>query len=191
MYKLCKSEQSAARQRELEQGLLEMMQAIPFDQNSITDFCLKMQIPRKAFYRYFTDKEGALYALIDHTIMEYEPFTARQTVERRSLISDLEQFFCFWKEQKFFLDGLSRSGLTQVLINRILEQAIESGVFSASFMSNEPEELRSAVMRFTLYGMLAMMLKWHQNGFSTPASEQAKVMARLLTKPLFQINEIS
>ena len=191
MYKLCKLEQSAARQRELEQGLLEMMQTTPFEQISVTDFCTKMQIPRKAFYRYFTDKEGALYALIDHTFMEYGRFTAKESLERHSLLGDLEQFFCFWKEQKFLLDGLSRSNLTDVLVDRIVEQTMESGVISTFFMSNEPEKLRSAVMRFALYGMLAMMLKWYQNGFSTPASEQAKVMARLLTKPLFQINEIS
>ena len=72
MYKACKTEQSAARQRELEQGLLAAMISHPFDEISISDLCTQIGIPRKSFYRYFSSKEGALHALLDHTLMEME-----------------------------------------------------------------------------------------------------------------------
>ena len=65
MYKLCKSEQSAARQRWLEQGLLQEMLLRRYEDISISDLCARLQIPRKSFYRYFTNKDGALFALID------------------------------------------------------------------------------------------------------------------------------
>ena len=185
MYKLCKTEQSAERQRALERGLLEMMQTVPFDQISVTDLCEQMQIPRKAFYRYFTDKEGALYALIDHTLMEYELFTTGQKSKRRTLTGDIEQFFLYWKEQKPLLDALSRSGITQVLVDRTVEQTMASGIISARFIHHESENLRHHVIRFALNGMLAMMLRWHQNGFETPAAELAAIMVNLLTQPLF------
>ena len=74
MYKLCKTEQSAARQRQLEQGLLQAMQTQRYEDISISDLCDRMGIPRKSFYRYFSGKEGALAALIDHTLMEFEQF---------------------------------------------------------------------------------------------------------------------
>ena len=72
MYKLCKTEQSAARQRQLEQGLLQIMQTQQYEDISISDLCDRLGIPRKSFYRYFSSKDGALMALIDHTLMEFE-----------------------------------------------------------------------------------------------------------------------
>ena len=75
MYKLCKTEQSANRQRQLEQGLLSMMAETQYDQISVSDLCTYLQVPRKSFYRYFTSKDGALHALVDHTLMEYESIT--------------------------------------------------------------------------------------------------------------------
>ena len=53
MYKLCKTEQSAMRQRQLEQGLLQLMQTKRYEEISISDLCQRMGMPRKTFYRYF------------------------------------------------------------------------------------------------------------------------------------------
>ena len=39
MYKLCKTEQSAARQRELEEGLLKAMQNTRYEDISVSDLC--------------------------------------------------------------------------------------------------------------------------------------------------------
>ena len=51
MYKLCKTEQSAQRQRELEYGLLDAMLVKNYEDISISDLCDHLQIPRKSFYR--------------------------------------------------------------------------------------------------------------------------------------------
>ena len=51
MYKLCKTEQSARRQRELEEGLLSAMKLWRYDEITISDLCEQMEIPRKAIYR--------------------------------------------------------------------------------------------------------------------------------------------
>ena len=64
MYKLCKTEETVKRQREIELGLFSMLKTVRFDNLSITELCEKIQIPRKAFYRYFDSKEDALCALI-------------------------------------------------------------------------------------------------------------------------------
>ena len=74
MYKLCKTERSANRQRQLEEGLLTAMETTRYDDISVSDLCEQMDIPRKSFYRYFDSKDGALQALIDHTLMEFELF---------------------------------------------------------------------------------------------------------------------
>ena len=61
MYKQCRTEQSAVRQRQLEQGLMEAMMKKKYEEISVTDLCVELGIPRKAFYRYFSDKDGALH----------------------------------------------------------------------------------------------------------------------------------
>lgn len=71
MYKYCKTEQSVQRQRELEKGLLDMMKYKQFEEISVSDLCDRLHIPRKSFYRYFSSKEGALHALLDHTLLEF------------------------------------------------------------------------------------------------------------------------
>ena len=78
MYKLCKTEQSATRQKMLELGLLNCMLTRHYEEISVSDLCTAMDIPRKSFYRYFSGKDGALHALIDHTLMGYEGFLYRK-----------------------------------------------------------------------------------------------------------------
>ena len=124
MYKLCKTEQSANRQRGLEQGLLQAMQIKHFDEISVSDLCAQLDVPRKAFYRYFDSKEGALHALLDHTLMAYESFPLIYSEgEKRTLVRELEQFFLFWIRQKSLLDALQRSSLSGVLIERAIAAA--------------------------------------------------------------------
>ena len=74
MYKQCRTEQSSNRQRILEQGLLDAMIQQHYDSISVSDLCSRMGIPRKSFYRYFSGKEGALHALIDHALLDYENY---------------------------------------------------------------------------------------------------------------------
>ena len=125
MYKLCKTEQSAQRQRQLEEGLKKVMLTKHFEEISVSDLCDQLQVPRKSFYRYFSSKDGALYGLIDHTMMEYERFAvARQKVTGRTLSNELESFFQFWVEHKDLLDALQKSGLSGVLIERSISHAL-------------------------------------------------------------------
>ncbi|MBO5322929.1 MAG: TetR/AcrR family transcriptional regulator [Oscillospiraceae bacterium] len=191
MYKLCKTEQSAARQRHLELGLLEMMQTVPYDQISITDLCNRLQIPRKAFYRYFTDKEGALYSLIDHTLMQFETFSHPSSAEKRTLVSDLEKFFLFWKSQKLLLDALSRSKISYLLIRRAIQQTVSDGSVYGRFMASDPETIQPRIIQFALWGMLSMVLQWHRDGFTESPKDLANLAARLLTQPLFSPGDLS
>ena len=70
MYKHCNTEESAYRQRQLEQSLLELMEDFPYKAITIGQICDQVGISRKSFYRYFDSKDGCLFALLDHTIMD-------------------------------------------------------------------------------------------------------------------------
>jgi len=186
MYKLCKTEQSAKRQRELEQGLLAAMLIHPYEEISVSDLCDQMNIPRKSFYRYFSSKDGALHALIDHTLLEYEGFsTMDEPVERRTYQSDLERFFRFWKSQKPLLDALSRSNISGTLVIRSIDHAISDVGMPTRFLPQEEKLAREHATMFGVCGLMSMVLNWHQNGFLLSPEQMGTIAVELLTKPIF------
>ena len=186
MYKLCKTEQSARRQRELEKGLLKAMEQHQYEDISISELCEHLCVPRKSFYRYFSSKDGALYALIDHTLMEYESFDRENhTRGRRTLQKDLERFFRFWQHHSSLIAALERSGLSGVLVQRSVDYALAEVVFPGRFLPGESRSTQNHVVMFAVCGLLAMMLQWQKSGYQTPVSELAEISVRLLTQPLF------
>lgn len=186
MYKLCKTEQSANRQRRLEEGLLQAMLTKHFDEISVSELCAQLDVPRKAFYRYFDSKEGALHALIDHTLLAYESFPLVYSEgEKRTLIRELEQFFLFWIRQKALLDALQRSGLSGELIVRSIMQASTEVSVPKRFLKADEHEMQRHVTMFGICGLMSMVLQWHRGGYAEPAHFMAEVAVRLLTRPLF------
>ena len=186
MYKLCKTEQSARRQRQLEEGLLKAMEQHQYEDISISELCEHMGVPRKSFYRYFSSKDGALYALIDHTLMEYESFERENHIRgKRTLQKDLERFFRFWQHHSALISALERSGLAGVLVQRSIDYALAEVVFPGRFLPGESRNIQNHVVMFGVCGLLAMMLQWHKDGYQTPIKELAEIAQRLLTQPLF------
>lgn len=186
MYKLCKTERSAARQRELELGLQFLMQSRRYEDISVSDLCDHLQIPRKAFYRYFSSKDGAFHALLDHTLLEYESFPGSyQSGESRTIEKDLERFFLFWQLHRPLLDAVRRNRLTAVLIQRCIESSMSGTTIPLRFTPNETPEGRRQLLMFSICGLMSMVMDWHYNGYSTSAAQMGRVAARLLNSPLF------
>lgn len=174
MYKICKTEQSASRQRELEMGLLTLMMERAYEDISISDLCQRLAVPRKAFYRYFSCKDGALQALIDHTLMDYTLI-----VEDRL---DLTEFFRFWQKQKPLLDAIQRNHLQNLFISRLVTSAIQEEHITTAEQTHK--------MNFVLCGLMSMVLFWFHTDFSASPQEMARTAKQILTSPLISDNEI-
>ena len=186
MYKLCKTEQSARRQRELEQGLLAAMENHYYEEISVSDLCDQLQIPRKSFYRYFSNKEGALHALIDHSLLEFESFLPDgYDSGNRSSQMDLERFFRFWKEKHLLLDALSRSGISGTLVIRAVDHAMSDVGVPSRFLLQDQQQTRRYATMFGVCGLMSLVLNWHAEGFAVPESEMAAIATELMTRPLF------
>ena len=185
MYKLCKSEQSAARQRWLEQGLLQEMLLRRYEDISISDLCARLQIPRKSFYRYFTNKDGALFALIDHTLMEFKQYPG---MTKNGAVADLEGFFYFWYERRDFLEALMRNRLSGLLVERATSHALHEKLMPA-YLLPQNQTSQELAMTFAVCGLLAMVMQWHQRGYQETAQQIAQVATRLLTNPLIPLTK--
>lgn len=186
MYKLCKTEQSALRQREMERGLLSAMQRQRYEELSVSDLCDQMNIPRKSFYRYFSGKQGALYALIDHTFLEYETFSLTGTGrEPRTHLRELETYFHFWKRQKPLLDALTKNDLQGLLAVRAVNHAVLDLGIPNRILMQDTELSKEFAMTFTVTGLMALILRWYDTDFAMSEEALAAIATELVTKPLF------
>ena len=153
MYKLCKSEQSAARQKWLEQGLLQMMQRRQFEEISVSDLCDQLNIPRKSFYRYFSSKDGALYSLIDHTLADFFQMPLPDKKTRGDAMGDLDLYFAFWYQNRTLLDALQRNSLSGILVERAIALAQRERLMPGYIRAWTPE-LQQLAMSFAVSGSI-------------------------------------
>ncbi len=181
MYKICKSEQSAQRQRELENGLLEVMQAHDYDDISVSDLCDHLQIPRKSFYRYFANKDGAFYALLDHTLE-----ACNHSIDSHITVDGaLTQYFSFWLSQRRLLDALEKSNLSVKLLERSYEFSMKESGFVERLMRRFPGIDKSYVIMFLSTGLLSIVLLWHKDGCQQAPQVMSRTVTMLMSEPIF------
>lgn len=186
MYKQCKTEHSATRQREMENGLLQLMMTQRYEDITVSDLCDFLQIPRKSFYRYFSSKDGALYALLDHTMMDYEGFNAVYSDgDHRTLEKELTQFFLFWLKNRNLLDALEKNNMCGSLVERTMTHISMGEVIPHRFLPDQSIYARKQVTLFCISGMMSIVLTWHKDGFPNTPEQMAQITARLVSQPLF------
>ncbi len=187
MYKLCKTERSAKRQREIEQALFDLMTQQHYEDITVTKLCASIVMPRKAFYRYFDSKDDALLALIEHTMLDYQREYGNNysPIFPRSLRTELAQFFAFWKKRRLLLETLDRNHLTGVLMQCILKFPIQDPSLTEKFLPHDSEWARPHIFGFAISGLSTMMIEWYRNGFETDIDRMATLACRMLTRPLF------
>lgn len=186
MYKLCKTEQSTRRQKEIENCFVNILQTKSYEDITITEICSGMNMPRKAFYRYFDSKDDVLTAVIDHTMSEYNGFSVdRSNESRRSLVLELEEYFAFWKKKRDLIYALDKSGLIGHLIERIVNFPIADRVLVSKFLPNDDERMRERVLRFSFAGLAYTMICWYEEDFKTSTLEMAESACRMMKEPLF------
>ncbi|MBE6535257.1 MAG: TetR/AcrR family transcriptional regulator [Ruminococcaceae bacterium] len=185
MYKLCKTEQSAQRQREIEQALFFALQKKSYQDVTITELCLNLNMPRKTFYRYFDSKDDALYALIEHTMLEYSGFKQKEKEGERTLQKEIGQFFAFWQSKKDFLDTFNRNCMLEKIIEVSVNFPINDIVSLSKFLPEDNEWAQTKIFRFAVCGLVTSMIDWYREGFKTNISDMVNVSCRIISQPMF------
>ncbi len=176
MYKICHTEESSRRQRELEQGLLTAMGRQPYSKIQLTELCRELGIPRKSFYRYFPTKEDCLLALIDHTLAEcndiaLKGWTGSEQLDEQSQL----RFFRYWKAQTPFLDAIRDNDFGHLLLDRT------TAIVDRMKENSAPESFaRDQVEYFVAHGLMSTVLRWHRFGFHSSPEEMAAVFGQML-----------
>ena len=181
MYKDCTSKPAIARQREIEQGLLEYMTHKAYEDITVIELCHKLDIPRKAFYRYFSNKDGALLALIDHTLHDLMTNHLHNKINAVDKIETMEHFFSYWLEKKTLLDVLSANNISGILLQRAINSAPEyEPMLDALSLSNSSIRARRYKVYFIITGIISLVIQWHKNHFDKTPAQMAKLAVELL-----------
>ena len=183
MYKYCKTEQSVQRQRELEKGLQDMMKYKQIEEISVSDLCDRLNIPRKSFYRYFSSKEGALHALLDHTLLEFYDTGSIEGLRGGTPMGDLERFFYFWKKRRNLIDAMLRSNLSGMLVERAVS-LIKQEELMPGYVREWEAMMQNIAMSFVVCGLMSMVIQWHSDDYRIPAEKMAQTAVTMLSRPL-------
>ena len=181
MYKHCNTEESAHRQRQLEQCLLELMADIPYDQITISQICEQIGISRKSFYRYFDSKEGCLHALLDHTIMDGSSYYMSGTDDSGSDLSFFTRIFEYWQNQTLLLNGLEKNGQSLQLLQRTVRYILTEEPNYAQYMGIPQDHVMEHIV-FTVGGLMGLVLTWHHEHYQKTAEQMGMVLYQM-TQP--------
>lgn len=187
MYKHCSTEESARRQRQFENCLLELMQQLPYSQITIGDICDRISLSRKSFYRYFSSKDGCLFALIDHSIMEFaSSYLPDDATEQRDLF---EHYFIYWKKMSPLLDALYQNHLTDFLFERTMLCITEEEHELQNFLQFANQDSSNEFLLFVVCGMTGILFNWHVSGYQKTPAQMSAVMERILQKTISPVSD--
>ena len=187
MYKECKTAKSRARQKQIISAFYGMLKNMSFNEITVSELCVKSNIPRKAFYRYFDSKIDVIDALVLSTLSGYQSFYANHKSESRVIKGELECFFAFFlqKEQHQLVNILMKNNLLSSLFSFSKISALQSFVNMQKFLPNENHATREYIFSFAITGLISMMLDWLNSGCKKTPAEMAEISVRLLSSPLF------
>jgi len=177
MYRKCVTETSVRNQKQVEQALLALMGKIPYEDISVTALCQSAGITRRVFYHLFNNKSGALYAMIDHTILEAASYC-------QELRDDALRFFLFWKEHRQLLDILQDNGLTGILLERMIACVLNEDYDIRYWLKTKGWEQEKDVIIYHITGIMGLVYRWYYSGFRETPEEMAAVLKRIVSRSL-------
>ena len=147
-------------------ALLKMMQEQPFADISISALVDTAQVGRASFYRNFTDKEDVLRQENARLTAQWkQSYEAEERAAPNELLISLLDFY---KEHFDFYLALYRAGLSDMLLQTLLEQSEITPE-----LPNALAYLKSSIA-YMLYGWI---VEWMKRGMPESGTELARMIA--------------
>jgi AcrR family transcriptional regulator len=178
MTKICTNEKTAARQRWIENGLMELMQKDKFEDITATDLCRYLQLPRRSFYRYFSDMEDVLDCLMNHTFQDMAIADTGLTV------AELEKYYEFWFRNRALLNALAHSGMYGKITEYAMRYSNRDSLKKYLPVNDLGMDLSREMNLFVISGLSSLMISWHAEGFRKTPRQMACIACRMLSEPL-------
>lgn len=180
------------KKKEIEDGLLELLQRVPFQQITITDLARHLGMSRKSFYHYFPNREACLESLMDRMIQEAAIYVTVNAYpeyflaySQAAYVKNLE----YWKSKSQFLNAIALNALDAVFLHRYIRYIMREDKTLHTLLSTTSVEFDEDILLFYASGQLSLLMRWCQRGFTPSVEEMAQKYCRLLHTPLIQTEE--
>lgn len=179
MYRKCVTEISVQHQKQITESLLELMQKIPYEDIAVTQLCQAAGVSRRIFYHLFSNKTGALHALVDHKILAIESYG-------REIRNEALRFLRYWKDQKVFLDVLRENEMSGLLLERMINSVLTEDYDVLYWLKRNgwPNNSRE-IVTFGLSGLMGLVYSWYYSDYQQDPEEMAALVERIL-RPLLK-----
>lgn len=176
MYRKCVTEISVQHQKRVAQSLLELMQKMPFEDISVTQLCQAAGVSRRVFYHLFNNKTDALYALIDHAILETESYHTENPDQAL-------RFFQYWREHESLLTALTDNRMTSLLLERMVDIIVNEDYDIRYWLRTDNTKNGKDILIYSLCGAMGMAYNWYHSGYEKTPEEMAALLVQLLRLP--------
>lgn len=177
MYRKCATEISVRHQKQVADALLTLMEKMPYEDITVTQLCRSAGVTRRIFYHLFNNKTDALWAMIDHTLLEVNSF-------RPEIPDDTLRFFLYWQGNRQLLDVLQKNGLSGTLLERMIVCVLNEEYDLRHWLKSRGWHEEKDVIIFFLSGIMGLVFRWYFSGFRETPEEMAALMKKILTTPL-------
>lgn len=184
-----KHEMGLSRKKEIEDGFLELMGKMRYEDVTVKDLTEKLGISRKTFYHYFPGKHACLESLTDRLIWECSLSLIRSLPENAPSRQIHAHRLNFWKAHKNFLDVIIRDEMGAFFLDRYLIFLKREDKEIQDSLSTPEVEYDGDILFFYMSGMLFLLLRWCHEGFPLTTEEMAQKYIRLTQEPLLRQKE--
>ena len=182
MYKNCKTDISAQRQKHIAQCLLDMITKENFEDITITELCQRAGVPRNTFYRYFANKEAVLRYLLEDSLREVlqKVVQTYHTSQEREMIYHIANWLRFYKEQERVW-ALFDDKLHGILIGQVVAHygSLLDPINKLDFRNQQTKGII-----FYAYGMQGILDVWRHFGYEQSEEEVAVQLYNIIRNPI-------
>lgn len=154
-------------------ALMRLLEKKQFNEISITQITKMAGVSRMAFYRNYNTKEDIIAIYLDELFMEF--YNKFLSLDPTSKYNNLCNFFSFFKERKYFIEILMRSGLIYIFYTKLNLSLFN--YFKDMENKNKPE-YGTYLAQYEAGGLYSVLLEWISNN----TQESAETMANLMNE---------
>lgn len=189
MYKDCRTERSAQRQRQFAHEMMEMLYHQPYEDITISMLCERVNMPRKAFYRYFESKRDILFLIADEFLHHYEnENNLHLSKQQDTLQEEMKHIFVAARQSKSLFRVLERDSLRDTYFGYIIEQCFSNADITRRLVLQNTQTQLWMSYLFVTSGLLILIVDWLSRGCLESEQEMAETAASLFTQPLITMD---
>ena len=181
MYRICNTPRTMKVQHEYIKHLFFLMEQKPYSEISVLDICNHANGSRRSFYRYFKNKEGCLWALLDMVITRYYSYKMPIELKRKGYPDEVLSYLSYHRERSAFYSILLRDHLFDIYIDRVVECAKINGVYALRWFGIAEGIYSEDALIFHLHGVMALIKNWHLSGYERSIYEMTDIICHLIT----------